>query len=80
MPQQDQIHDTTVLGGWAGTVHCHYNARKTQTIQQCYQQTDQATDQQTMSPVSAKKELNIEKCVSGRRKYQYLAIISIRGA
>ena len=41
--------------------------------------TDQATDQQTMSPVSAKKELNIEMCVSGRRKYQYLAIISIRG-
>ena len=59
--QQDQIHDTTVLGGWAGTVHCRYNARKTQTIQQCY-------------------ELNIEMCVSGRRKYQYLAIISIRGA
>ena len=61
MPQQYQIHDTTVLDGWAGTVYCHYNARKTQTIQQCY-------------------ELNIEMCVSRRRKYQYLAIISIRGA
>ena len=43
--QQDQIHDITVLDGWAGTHHCHYNAKKNY----------QATDQQTMSPVSQKK-------------------------
>ena len=78
--QQDQIHDTTILDGWGGTVHCHYNAKKnTQTIQQCYKSTEQVTDQQIMSPVSAKKKLIIEMCVSGGRKYQYLAIISIRG-
>ena len=33
-----------------------------------------------LSPVSAQKELNIEICVSGGRKFQYLAIIRIRGA
>ena len=26
--QQDHIHDTTVLDGWAGTHLCHYNAKK----------------------------------------------------
>ena len=26
--QQDQIHDTNVLDGWAGTVHCYYNAER----------------------------------------------------
>ena len=78
--QQDQIHDTSVLGGWAGTVHCHYNAKIKHKQFKCYKLMDQATDQQTRSPVSAKKELNIEMCVSGRRQFQYLAIINIRGA
>ena len=70
--QQYQIHDTTILGGWALSSQCK---KKPQTIQVL-----QATDQQTRSPVSAKKELNIEMCVSGRRQFQYLAIINIRGA
>ena len=60
--------------------HCHHNAKKNHKQFKCYKPTDQATDQQTRSPVSAKKELNIEMCVSGRRQFQYLAIINIRGA
>ena len=71
--QQDQIHDTTVLGGWTLSLQWKKNHKQFK----CYKPTDQATDQQTRSPVSAKKELNIQMCVSGRRKFQYLAIISV---
>ena len=46
--------DTTVLGGWAGTVYCDYNSTLSQT-----------------------EYGDMEIHVLGRRKFQYLAIISI---